>query len=67
MGDLKGAPAVHFNFPLLLNFSLYTTFKLGLPLPVSLFLRNRGGLVNASPRISDPQPPIPAHSFFILD
>ena len=26
MGDLKGAPAVHFNFPLL-SFSLYTTFK----------------------------------------
>ena len=45
MGDLKGATAVHFNFPLL-SFSLYITFKSGLPLPVSLFLRNRGGLVN---------------------
>ena len=45
MGDLKEAPAVHFNFPLL-SFSLYITFKSGLPLPVSLFLRNRGGLVN---------------------
>ena len=44
MGDLKEAPAVHFNFPLL-SFSLYITFKSGLPLPVSLFLRNRGGLV----------------------
>ena len=29
MGDLKGAPAVHFNFPLL-SFSLYTTFKTGI-------------------------------------
>ena len=46
MGDLEGAPAVHFNFPLL-SFSLYITFKSGLPLPVSLFLWNRGGLVNA--------------------
>ena len=45
MGDLKEAPAVHFNFPLQ-SFSLYITFKRGLPLPVSLFLRNRGGLVN---------------------
>ena len=45
MGDYKKAPAVHFNFPLL-SFSLYITFKSGLPLPVSLFLRNRGGLVN---------------------
>ena len=26
MGDLKGVPAVHFNFPLL-SFSLYITFK----------------------------------------
>ena len=47
MGDLKEAPAVHFNFPLL-SFSLYITFKSGLPLPVSLFLRNRGGLVNGN-------------------
>ena len=46
MGDLEGAPAVHFNFPLL-SFSLYIAFKRGLPLLVSLFLRNRGGLVNA--------------------
>ena len=45
MGDLKGAPAVHCNFPLL-SFSRYTTLKLGLPLHVSLFLWNRGGLVN---------------------
>ena len=29
MGDLNGAPAVHFNFPLLI-FSLYTTFKTGI-------------------------------------
>ena len=29
MGDLKGAPAVHFNFPLL-SFSLYTTFNIGI-------------------------------------
>ena len=29
MGDLKGAPAVHFNFPLQ-NFSLYITFKSGI-------------------------------------
>ena len=27
--SLKGAPAVHFNFPLL-SFSLYTTFKTGI-------------------------------------
>jgi hypothetical protein len=37
MGDLKGAPAVHFNFPLH-SFSLYLTFKSG--------IGNRGGLVN---------------------
>ena len=29
MGDLKGAPAVHFNFPLL-SFYLCTTFKTGI-------------------------------------
>ena len=29
MGDLKGAPTVHFNFPLQ-SFSLYTTFKKGI-------------------------------------
>ena len=29
MEDLKGALAVHFNFPLL-SFSLYTTFKAGI-------------------------------------
>ena len=29
MRDFKGAPAVHFNFPLL-SFSLYTTFKTGI-------------------------------------
>ena len=29
MGDLKGAPAVHFIFPLL-SFSLYMTFKRGI-------------------------------------
>ena len=46
MGDLKGAPAVHINFPLL-SFYLCITSKLGLPLPVSLFLRNKGGLVIA--------------------
>ena len=50
MGDLKEAPDVHFNFPLL-SFSLYITFKSGLPLPVSLFLWNRGGLVIARDRL----------------
>ena len=45
MGDLKGAPAVHFNSPLQ-SFSLCITFKSGMALPVSLFLRNRGGLVS---------------------
>ena len=45
MEDLKGAPTVHFNSPLQ-SFSLYTTFKVGLYLPVSLFLWNGGGLVN---------------------
>ena len=47
MGDLIGAPAVHLNFPLL-SFSLYTLqlSKSGLPLPVSLCLWSRGGLVN---------------------
>ena len=44
MGNLEGAPAVCFNLPLL-SFYLYKTSKVGLPLPVSLFLRNRGGLV----------------------
>ena len=44
MGDLKGALAVHFNFPLQ-SFSLYITFKQRLPLPVTLFIQNRGGLV----------------------
>ena len=29
MGDLKQAPAVHFNLPLL-SFYLYTTFKSGI-------------------------------------
>ena len=29
MGDLKEAPAVHFNFHLQ-SFSLYTTFKIGI-------------------------------------
>ena len=29
MGDLKGAPAVRFNFPLQ-SFSLYLTFKCGI-------------------------------------
>ena len=29
MGDLKGAPAVHFNLPIL-SFYLYTTFKTGI-------------------------------------
>ena len=51
MGDLIGAPAVHLNFPLL-SFSLYTTFKSGLPLPVSLLLWSRGGLVNAMAALS---------------
>ena len=45
MGDLKGAPAVHFNFPLQ-SFSSEQLSKVGLPLPVSLFRQNRGGLVN---------------------
>ena len=46
MGDLKGAPVVHLNFPLQ-SFSMYITFKLGLLLLVSLFLWSWGGLVNA--------------------
>ena len=29
MGDLQGAPAVHFNFPLQ-SFSLYITFQIGI-------------------------------------
>ena len=47
MVDLKGDLAVHFNFTKL-SFYLYITSKLGLPLPVNLFLWNRGGSVNAS-------------------
>ena len=47
IGDFEEASAVHFNFPLL-SFSLYIAFKSGLPLPVSLFLWNRGGLVNGA-------------------
>ena len=38
MGDLEGAPAVHFNLPLL-SFYLYTTFKTGIAAagePISL-------------------------------
>ena len=46
MGDLKGALAVHFDFPLDRGFSSTLLSKVGLPLPVSLFLRNRRGLVN---------------------
>ena len=45
MGDLKGALAVHFNLPLH-SFPSKSLSKVGLPLPVSLFFRNRGGLVN---------------------
>ena len=40
MGDLKGAPAVHFNFPI----ERFST--VGLPLPVRLFLQIMGDLVN---------------------
>ena len=50
MGDLNGAPSVHFNLPLL-SFSSKQLSKRGLPLPVSLFLRNGGGLVNEQNRI----------------
>ena len=57
MGDLEEAPAVHFNFPLL-SFSLYIAFKSGLPLPVSLFLRNRGGLVNEAATFFFLNPPV---------
>ena len=46
MGDLKGALAVRFNFPLQ-SFSSTLFSKVGLPLPDSLFLRNRGDLENA--------------------
>ena len=45
MGDLKVAPAVHYDFPLQ-SFSLYLTFKSEIAALVNLFLRNRGGLVN---------------------
>ena len=47
MEDVEGALAVHLNLPLL-RFYLYTIFEVGLPLSVSLFLRNRGGLVVGS-------------------
>ena len=40
--SLKGAPAVHFNLPLLI-FYLYTTFKTGIAAAVSLFLQIMGG------------------------
>ena len=43
MGDLQGAPAVHFNLPLL-SFYRYTTFKTG----IAFGLWNRGCLVNVS-------------------
>ena len=46
MGDLKGALAAHFNFHLPIHRAFPLT--LGLLLPMSLFLRNRGGLVNES-------------------
>ena len=45
MVDLKGAPAIQFDFPLQ-RFSRYITFKVGLLLRVNLFLWNRGVLVN---------------------
>ena len=47
MEDLKVAPAVHFNFPLQSFFSTLL-LKVGLLLPASLFLWNRGGLVNVA-------------------
>ena len=47
MRDLKGTLAVQFNF-CLQSFSLYILLVVGLLLPVSLFLQNRGGLVNAA-------------------
>ena len=45
MGDLKRAPAVHFNLPLL-SFYLYTTFKIGVAAACEHIPLNRGGLVN---------------------
>ena len=41
MEYLKGALAVPYNCPLQ-TFYLYITLKMGMPLPVSLFIRNRG-------------------------
>ena len=46
MGNLKGAPAVYFNFPLQ-SFSLYITFKSWIDASGEPILWNRGGLVNA--------------------
>ena len=56
LGSLKGAPAVHCNFPLL-SFSLYTTFKTGIaaackPIPHW----NRGALVNGVISLSELPP-----------
>ena len=45
MGDLKGAPAVHFNFPLK-SFSLYITFQSGIASASEPIPGNRGGFVN---------------------
>ena len=45
MGDLKGAPAVHLNFPLQ-SLSLNTTFKSGIAAADEPILLNRGDLMN---------------------
>ena len=45
MDELKEAPAVHLNFPLLV-FSLYRTFKSGIAAAGEPIPWNRGGLVN---------------------
>ena len=47
MGDLKLAPAVHFNFPLL-SFSLQTTFKTGIAAASQPIPLEWGSLVNAT-------------------
>ena len=50
MGDLEGPPAVYFNLPLL-SFTSTQLSKVRLPLPVSLFLQNRGCLVITTTRL----------------
>ena len=59
-GGFEGSSGCTLQFPSTELFLSTQLSKVGLPLPVSLFLRNRGGLVNDSKR-HDKFPTIPTH------